>query len=215
MSDGRDRAAVWVVTGRGGVLRGAGASVGLRVKVVPVQDGPTWPTLCPPVVIDTIGMAPSVLVALLVDAPPAPLVALAAAADWRTLRLLESCPAVGVISPVLTATLPIWLRHLDGVRVDRGGSAPIWLLPRPPLPPLGWRVMRVLHALQASTTLRAAAQRCGMSESSLYRLLRATRVAVGLPSGAVQHVGSPTALAEAILDRLAADGPRALAAGGS
>ncbi len=136
---------------------------GVSARVLSVQDGPAWPQLRPPLVLDTIDMPVEMLVALLASPPVVkkssasvvdraraaqprtlprgraelvPMGALADPSDWRTLRLLILCPAVRLISADDLPTVRRWARHLSSaLPPHRPASEPACLFaPPPPLP---------------------------------------------------------------------------------
>jgi hypothetical protein len=141
--------------------------------------------------------------------PLAPLAALANAGDWRTLRLLALCPAVRLIGPADPADLRPWIRHLAMVQtLRRAAPAPAWLISPPPSLRLDPLLLPVLAALQVSPSVRVAAEQCDVSESTMSRLLRATRGVLGMPPGDVSRF-RPEEQAAMILARLGADSPLA------
>ncbi len=112
------------------------------------------------------------------------LVALADAGDWRALRLLALCLAVSLIASDNPATLRPWIRQLATVQIPRRSQPmPVWLIPPPPPLHLAPLLLRALAALQSSPSIRLAAERCGVSESTMARLLRTTRGVLGMPPG--------------------------------
>jgi hypothetical protein len=140
-------------------------------------------------------------------APFAALVALADAEDWRTLRLLALCPAVQLICPADPLELRPWIRHLAMVQtLRRAAPAPAWRISPPPSLRLDPLLLPALAALQVSPSVRAAAERCDVSESTMSRLLRATRGVLGMPPGDVSRF-RPEEQAAMILARLGADLP--------
>jgi hypothetical protein len=135
-------------------------------------------------------------------APFAPLVTLADADDWRTLRLLALCPAVRLIGPADPLELRPWIRHLAKMQtLRRAAPAPAWLIPPPSPLRLDPLLLRALAMLQVSPSVRIAAERCGVSESTMSRLLRATRGVLGMPPGDVSRF-RPEEQAAMILARL-------------
>lgn len=187
---------------------------GVPNGIYSVQDGNTWPDHRPPVVLDTIGMAVQTLVALLACPPRVaaahqhvPLLALADPFDWRVLRLLNLCPAVRLVCPDDPTTLQRWLQHLDGIVPARTGAALSgWMLDPAPDLNLDPLLLPALAALPSSPSIRAAAERCAVSESTMARLLRVTKARLGLPPGDVSRF-RPDDLAATILDQLGADSP--------
>jgi hypothetical protein len=208
-----------IVTMRAEYIKPRCLAAGIASRALTVQEGPAWPEHRPPVVLDTVGLAVEVLVALLADPPKvktlrankrsaapvsglpaalakaakdatplAPLVALADADDWRTLRLVALCPAVRLIGPADPAELRPWIRHLAIMQtLRRTGPAPAWLISPPPPLRLDPLLLRALAALQVSPSVRIAAERCDVSESTMSRLLRATRGVLGMPPGDVSR----------------------------
>jgi hypothetical protein len=156
--------------------------------------------------LDTIGLAVEVLVTLLVHAPPAPLIALADPDEWRTLRLLALCPSVRLVSADDIAPLRVWVRHLASMLPTRSTPPVVWLIPAPPPLPLDPLVLSILAAIMASPSYTMAAAQCHVSESTIYRVLRATRATLKLPHGTIARY-RPAELATLILDRLGADAP--------
>jgi hypothetical protein len=216
---------VAIVTTRAEYIKPRFLAAGIPARVLPVQDGPAWPAHRPPLVLDTIGLPVEVLVALLADPPNvsglpahawAPntastgvLVALADAGDWRALRLLALCLAVSLIAPDDPATLRPWIRQLATVQMPRRSQPmPVWLIPPPPPLRLAPLLLRALAALQTSPSIRLAAERCGVSESTMARLLRTTRGVLGMPPGTVSRF-YPAEQAALILRRLGTDAPLA------
>jgi hypothetical protein len=237
MGERRQREGVAVVCGtieRASHVKQRFLAGGVLVRVLPVQDGPTWPQLRPPLILDTIGMPVEMLVMLLAD--PArvtsmsreqsglvPMAALADPRDWRTLRLLMLCPAVRLISADDQPTVRHWARHLSSALPSRRPvSGPACLFaPPPPLPLAGnvepasaQSVLRdpfllpLLAALLNCSTYTASAAWCQVSDSTLFRTLRVVRVALELPPGDVSRL-APVDLAHVILERLSADSPLA------
>jgi hypothetical protein len=214
---------VAIVTTRAEYIKPRCLAAGIAVRALPVQDGPAWPAHRPPVVLDTVGLPTEVLVALLAEPPKVKLspvqtqsyaskdalfgvvVTLADAGDWRTLRLLALCFAVRLIASDDPATLRPWIQHLATMQIPRRAlPMPIWLIPPPPLLRLDPLLLRALAALQASTSVRLAAERCGVSESTMSRLLRTTRGVLEIPPGDVSRF-RPAEQAALILARLGAD----------
>jgi hypothetical protein len=199
--------AVVTTVGRAAQIERLVRATEMSARILMVQDGPAWPMLRPPTLLDTIGLLPEVLVALLATSPPSPLVALADPADWRALRLLALCPAVRVIMADDMATLRRWVGHLASLLPRyRTRAEPVWLVPAPAPLPLHPLVLPVLAALLSSPSYTMAAVRCQVSESTIYRVLRTTRATLKLPPGAVARF-RPAELAARILDRLGADAP--------
>lgn len=190
-------------------------ATGLVARVLVVQDGPSWPAHRPPVILDTIGLPVAILIGLLVNAPPAPLFALADRADWRTLRLLGLCGAVRLIAPDDALVTCRWMHYLQGtVAAQASARTRVWILPAPPPLPLDPLLLPILAALPSSSSYAAAAACCPLSTSTLYRVLRVTRLALGLPAGTLERFGPPD-LARLILDRLGMDSPRPAHVSGS
>ena len=211
-------------------------SAGNPNGVYSVQDGNTWPAHRPPVVLDTIGMPPQILVDLLANPPQvkkeqslydlrlpvfsepqaskllekpqyAPFIALAHPCDWRALRLLKLCPTVQLVCPDEPAKFQRWLRHLDAIVPTRtGASLTAWMLDPAPDLKLDPLLLPALAALRVAPSIRSAAERCEVSESTMARMLRVTRATLGLPPGDASRF-RPDELAEIILDRLGADAP--------
>jgi hypothetical protein len=222
-----------IVTARADYIKPRCLAAGIAARALTVQDGPAWPEHRPPLVLDTIGLPVEVLVILLADPPKlkmakyqtaahsvalpaeqrrapkhipfAPLVALADASDWRTLRLLALCSAVRLIGPADPAELRPWIRHLAMMQtLRRTAPAPAWLISPPPPLRLDPLLLRALAALQVSPSVRVAAEQCDVSVSTMSRLLRATRGVLGMPSGDVSRF-RPEEQAAMILARLGAD----------
>jgi hypothetical protein len=199
--------AVVTTVGRAAQIERQTRATGIPTRILMVQDGPTWPVLRPPALLDTISLLPDVLVALLANTPPSPLIALADPVDWRALRLLALCPAVRLITADDTAALRMWVCHLASVLPPRATQAtPVWLVPAPAPLALHPVLLSVLAALLSSPSYTIAAVQCQVSESTIYRVLRATRATLELPHGAVARF-RPAELAARILDRLGADAP--------
>jgi hypothetical protein len=143
------------------------------------------------------------------DAPFVPIAALADGADWRTLRLLALCPAVRLIGPDDPDVWRQWIGHLAAMRApQRAAPAPAWLIPSPPPLRLDPLLLRALAVFQRSPSVRIAAERCKVSESTMARLLRTTRNVLGMPSGDVFRF-RPAEQAALILERLASALPAA------
>jgi hypothetical protein len=224
-----------IVTARAEYIKPRCLAAGIAARALTVQEGSAWPEHRPPLVLDTVGLPVEVLVALLADppkvkranyqtaarpaAPPveqirtlkdiplAPLVALADADDWRTLRLLALCAAVRLICPADPAELRPWIRHLAMMQtLRRTAPAPAWLVSPPPPLRLDPLLLRALAALQVSPSVRVAAEQCDVSVSTMSRLLRATRGVLGMPPGDVSRF-RPQEQAAMILARLGADSP--------
>jgi hypothetical protein len=209
-------------------------ATGVPVSVLPVQDGPAWPQLRPPLVLDTIGMPVEMLVVLLADparvtsmpkeqSERVPMAALADPSDWRTLRLLILCPAVRLISADDLLSVRWWVRHLSSALPPRRPASQPACLFAPPLPlptpsnvepASAQSVLRdpfllpLLAALLNCSTYAASAAWCHVSDSTLFRTLRELRATLGLPSGDVSRL-APADLAHLILERLSADSPLA------
>jgi hypothetical protein len=220
MTDERRRQlGVAIVTARPGLIKQCYRAAGFGARVLMVQAGPSWPEHRAPVVLDTIGLPLGELVALLANPPallpathqpiggrraPAtdvPLIAFAAAQDWRALRLLTLCPAVRLICPDDPAVLWRWLPHLGGAVAARADAPLIWLVAPPPALQLDPLLLPILAALPSAPSLRMVAARCAISESTLARVLRGTRTALGLPPGEVARF-RPDELAALLLERL-------------
>jgi hypothetical protein len=227
-----------IVTARAEYIKPRCLAAGVAARALTVQEGPAWPEHRPPLVLDTVGLPVEVLVALLANPPKvkranyqtaarpaallveqarapkeatplAPLVALADADDWRTLRLLALCPAVRLIGPSDPAELRPWIRHLAMMQtLRRTAPAPAWLISPPPPLRLDPLLLRALAALQVSPSVRIAAEQCDVSVSTMSRLLRATRAVLGMPPGDVSRF-RPEEQAAMILARLGADSPLA------
>ena len=211
-------------------------SAGIPNGIYSVQDGNRWPDYRPPLVLDTIGMPPQVLVDLLANPPQAkkerlpfemrlsacselqtskllekpqyvPIIALAHPSDWRALRLLELCSTMQMVCPDEPAKFQGWLRHLDAIVPARSG-APLtaWMLDPAPDLKLDPLLLPALAALRVAPSIHSAADSCKVSESTMARMLRATRATLGLPRGDVSRF-RPDELAATILDRLVADAP--------
>jgi hypothetical protein len=196
-----DGLAIVTTTGRAACITQRCRAAQLPARVLAVQEGPAWPVLRPPALLDTIGLAVEVLVRLLVHAPPAPLIALADPHEWRTLRLLALCPAIRLVSADDIAPLRVWVRHLASMLPTRSTPPTAWLIPAPPPLPLDPLVLSILAAIMASPSYTMAAVQCHISESTIYRVLRATRTTLRLPHGTVARF-RPAELAALILDRL-------------
>ena len=208
-------------------------SAGIPNGVYSIQDGNRWPSYRPPLVLDTIGMPVQMLVDLLANPPqvkqervlrwpifPEPpastslekahyvlIIALAHPSDWRTLRLLQLCPTVQMVCPDDPAKLQRWLRHLDGIVPTRTGvSLSGWMLDPAPDLKLDPLLLPALAVLPSSPSIRSAAERCDVSESTMARMLRVTKASLGLPPGDVSRF-RPDELAAIILNRLGTDSP--------
>ncbi len=231
----RKRRGVAIVTVRSNI-KWRYESAGIPNGVYSVQDGNRWPDHRPPLVLDTIGMPPQVLVDLLANPPQAkkvqphnelrlpvlsepqaskllgkpqyvPLIALAHPCDWRALRLLKLCPTVQLVCPDEPTKFQRWLCHLDAIVPTRTGvSLTAWMLDPAPDLKLDPLLLPALAALRLFPSIRSAAERCEVSESTMARMLRVTRAALGLPPGDVSRF-RPDELAAIILDRLGADAP--------
>ena len=79
----RNRSGIAVVTtvGRAAQIERQTRATGIRARILIIQDGPAWPVLRPPALLDTISLLPEVVVALLANTPPSPVIALADPAD--------------------------------------------------------------------------------------------------------------------------------------
>ena len=229
----RERRGVAIVTMRSNI-KWRYESAGIPNGIYSVQDGNTWPDHRPPLVLDTIGMPLSILVALLADPPRMkqaqpdvttrssadapmsklqdkplclPFIAFADPHDWRTLRLLKLCPTVQLVCADDPETFRRWLPHLAGMLLTRSGNpSDGWLVDPAPELNLDPLLLAALAVLPSSPSLRVAAERCGVSESTMARMLRATKATLGLPRGDVSRF-RPDELAAIILDRLGADAP--------
>lgn len=175
----------------------------LSLNVLAVQDGPAWPQLCSPVLLDMHGIADSDLLQLLAHPPTVPLLVLADPARYRALTLLALTPTVRMVCADLHI-LARWIPLLP-MAIDAPHAPPLWLMPKPLLPPLDPQFVPVLAALWCSSSYRSAATRCGLSESTLYRIVRSSRTVLQLPAGAVTRF-SPHDLAICMFERLCADG---------
>lgn len=211
-------------------------SAGIPNGVYPVQEGNRWPDYRPPLVLDTIGMPPQMLVDLLANPPQlkkeqppnamrlsacseqqtskisekpryVPIIALAHPSDWRALRLLKLSPLVQMACPDEPAKFQGWIRHLDAIVPARSG-APLtaWMLPPAPDLNLDPLLLPALAVMRSSPSIRIVAERCEASESKIARMLRGTKATLGLPPGDVSRF-RPDELAATILDRLGADAP--------
>lgn len=199
-------------------------AAGLPARVLSVQSGPAWPEHRPPVLLDTIGLPVEELVVLLArpprlgtapvaraaERPFARVVALADPADCCALRLLGLCPAVELVCAENPAGLVRWLVYLEQrvVARSRGGQT-IWLIEPPADAPLAAELLPILAALLVSPSNSEVAARCGLSDSTLYRTLRAIRTSLGLPASATGRL-DPADLFERIIARLS--DPRPLGA---
>lgn len=223
----RKEPGVAIVTVRPSYIKAICALADLPSRPLLVQPGPSWPTHRPPVVLDTIGLPIADLVALLAAPPQAqqatlpkpgsaclrpctdyePLIALADPNDLRVLRLLRMCPAVQLICPEDAAKLKRWLPHFGNGLPMPGGNR-VWLVEKPAEPPLDPLLLAALAALATSPSVNAAAEKCGVSPSTMARMLRNIKQALGLPSGGISRF-RPEELAAAILGRLSARSPSA------
>ena len=192
-------------------------AAGLPARVLSVQSGPAWPEHRPPVLLDTIGLPVEELVVLLArpprlgtapvaraaERPFARVVALADPADCCALRLLGLCPAVELVCAESPQGLARWLAYLEQrvVARSRGGQA-IWLIEPPADAPLEPALLPLLAALLVLPSYSDVAARCGLSDSTLYRTLRAIRTGLGLPTSATGRL-EPAELSVKILARLA------------
>ena len=229
----RKQCGVAIVSMRGSI-KWRYESAGIPNGVYSVQDGNTWPDHRPPLVLDTIGMSPHVLIDLLANPPRVKkvpddlrlpvfsepqtsklqekpeyvaIVALAHPCDWRALRLLKLCPTVQLVCPDEPTKCQRWLQYLDAIVPTRTGVAlTAWMLDPAPDLKLDPLLLPALAALRVSPSIRIAAERCTVSESTMARMLRVTRATLGLPRGDVSRF-RPDELAEIILDRLGADAP--------
>lgn len=211
-------------------------SAGIPNRTYPVQDGNRWSEYRPPLVLDTIGMPLPMLVDLLAHPPQVPneqryhdqwwpissdaalrispdttqyvpLIALAHPSDWRTLRLLKLCPTVQLVFPDDPTRLRRWLPHLDTIVLTRSGTLlKGWLIEPAPDLKLDPLLLPALAALRVSPSLRIAAERCEVSESTMARMLRGTKAILGLPPGDVSRF-RPDVLAAIILNRMGTDAP--------
>ena len=204
----RRQPGVAIVTTRPAVIAARYQNLAVPFRVLLVQPGPSWPAYRPPVVLDTIGLTPTALLTLLdaVPLPPRPIVAALAIADpldWCALRLLRLCPAIGVICPDDPALVGRWLASVvRTITASKLHRTTVWVMSPPPTLRLDPLLLPVLAALHTSTTVQAAAARTGLSESTLARLLRETKAALGLPSGEVARF-RPDEVVAAILACLA------------
>lgn len=192
-------------------------AAGLPARVLSVQSGPAWPELRPPVLLDTIGLPVEELVALLArpprlsaapgdraaERPFAPVMALADPADCCVLRLLGLCPAVELVCAESPQGLARWLAYLEQrvVARSRGGQT-IWLIEPPADAPLEPALLSILAALLVSPSYSDVAAHCGLSDSTLYRTLRAIRTGLGLPTSTTGRL-EPADLFRRIIERLA------------
>ena len=215
----RQRHGVAIVTARPLPIKALYGDAGLPSRPLLVQPGPSWPEHGAPVVLDTIDLPASELVALLADPPQAnrpaavrsglqakpnymPLIAFARPNDWRTLRLLGLCSSVRLICPGDPTQLSRWISHIEAAVSVRPGLSPAaWLVEPPPALKLDRLLLPALAALPYAASLRIAAERCAVSESALARMLRTTKATLGLPPGDVCRF-KPDELAALILDRL-------------
>lgn len=192
-------------------------TAGLPARVLSVQSGPAWPEHRPPVMLDTIGMPVEELVVLLARPPRlqaapieraaerafAPVIALADPADCHAMRLLGLCPAVELVCAENTVGLARWLAYLEQQAVARSrGGQTIWLVEPPADAPLEPELLALLAALLVSPSYSDVAARCGLSESTLYRTLRAIRTSLGLPASTTGRL-EPADLFGRIIARLA------------
>lgn len=198
-------------------------AAGLPARVLPVQSGPAWPEHRPPVLLDTIGLPVEELVVLLARPPRlqaaseraaergfAPVIALADPAGYCAMRLLRLCPAVELVCAEHTAGLARWLAYLEQRALGRlCGGQTIWLIAPPDDAPLEPELLSILAALLNSPSYSDVAARCGLSESTLYRTLRAIRMSLGMPASSTGRL-DPADLFVRIVARLA--DPRPLCA---
>lgn len=217
----RQRPGVAIVTARPLPIKALYGDAGLPSRPLLVQPGPSWPAHHALMVLDTIDLPASELVILLADPPQAnwpppatmrsglrakpnylPLIAFARPNDWRTLRLLSLCSSVRLICPGDPTQLARWVLHIEAAIAARSGLSPTAWLVEPPtdlkLDPL---LLPALAVLPYAASLRIAAERCGVSESALARMLRITKATLGLPPGDVCRF-RPDELAALILERL-------------
>ena len=197
-----DGLAVVTTAACSGVLKARCTAIGLRTRVVPVQDGGQWPNVRPPVVLDTRGISEADLLTLLVRTPGAPIFALAAPDQRRVLTMLSLTPEIHLICADVTV-LPRWLPYLC-TTLPSTRPHPLWLIPPPFMPPLDPLLLPVLAVLRHSPSYAAALSICGLSKSSLLRLLRSARVSLQLPPGDVTRF-RPAMLAARMIDRLGDD----------
>lgn len=203
-----------IVTMRPGV-KARYAAAGVDVAAYCIQEGGHWPQIPDelPIVLDTIGMPPDLLIQLLSWVPDT-LVVIAEPEALLTLRLLAMSQDVQLVLPDDPNALRQCQRFVPNL--IPGGQMG-WMIPPPPLA-LAWRLeqeglaaLRVLAALREAQTMQAAAKRRGVSKATLSRQLAALRRALGLPPGREKR-DRPSVHAAQILEWLAQGCERELAA---
>lgn len=234
LADRRKQPGMAIVTVRSGI-KWRYESAGVPNRVYRVQNGNTWPNYRPPLVLDTIGMPAQMLVDLLADPPKvqdeqpetatqaaiknpqtnklqeksqfAPLIALADPHDWRALRLLKLCPMVQLVCPDDPLAFRYWLPNFDSIVLTRSGD-PLagWLVDPAPDLKLDPLLLAALAVLPLSPSTRVAAERCGVSDSTMARMLRLTKTMLKIPPGEISRF-RPEEVAAIILDRLGSDSP--------
>lgn len=213
----RNHLGIAVVTNRPRQISHYCQSAGLSARMLSVQSGPAWPDHRPPVLLDTIGLPVNELVALLarpprLSAPPAarpaaeprfaPVMAVADPSDWRALRLLRLCPAIELVCSENPAGLVRWLAYLEHrVLAHPRADQTVWLVEPPPDRSVDQALLPILAALLLSPSYSEVAARCNLSESTLYRSLRAIRHELGLPPSSAARL-EPGLLYERIIERL-------------
>jgi hypothetical protein len=189
-------------------------------RLLTVQNGQDWPSMRPPVVLNTTDFSLPMLVQLLaapphqsrLHRPSGQLITLVQAHRWGVLRLVRLCPAVALITDDMAA-LNLWRPHIADLQ--RGRTTSLWLVPPPPLVPTSLAVtplaeqicrdpfvLQLLAILPTSPTYTHVAQTLGLSYNHLLRKLCALRQVFQIPT-----TRSPANLAEALLLRFDADSP--------
>lgn len=173
-------------------LRQQLGAAGIGLRFLPTQGrkrGAILPEYRSPLLLDTVGMEPAVLAALLADLnvlrPQAATLAIVDPGDLLAQRLVPLCSVVYAIAAdsAIPALLP-WVRYPGLVGNERlAGAAPVTLgFTPPPLTITDSDLLAIIAELSSAGTLDEAAHASMLSPRTFYRKLGAARVAAGLPA---------------------------------
>jgi hypothetical protein len=160
--------------------------VGLRFLLLQGERcGELLPALRPPLVLDTVGLEPTLLAAVLAElheaCPPLPTLALVASDDYLAQRLVPLCAAIAaVVADTQLAWVPLLLRDPGLVSMARPAAvAPATLgVSPPPRRGLEPAVLGLLAALPTARTVTEAATLSRSTPRTVYRRLHQARVAL-------------------------------------
>ena len=193
-------------------LRAQFAQLGVGCRFLPMQGtqrGAVLPPLRPPLVLDTAGLEPTLLAAVLADLhalrSPLPTLALVAPDDELAQRLVPLCQMVyAVVADTQLAWVPLLLHQVGLVGPARGPQArPAMLGYRPPSVTLtDADLLELLAELPTARTLAEVAQATHLALPTVHRKLGRARAALGIVRSPGRKRATPPELATELIAAL-------------